>query len=203
MSTRHAPDILADIRRMQEEIRQLRLRRSGDGQVMAWQPLGYYIAPHWKGFTGIPGIRFGTDADYNDITIEQAPRYYVDRDRVYLGGCVEWDSTRLGEPNVYGPPGDTTSPITASQYTLFEFLPGAYAPHRQTYLNFTECLDLTNTGWLGCLGAAIETGITLPRATVTLIQLTYPGDVHSSPVGDEILDGTVVSLDGLSWRIST
>lgn len=168
-----------------------------------WLPLGYYLAPHWKGTSNIPGLAFGDDDTYNDLTeSDYTPRFYLDRDRVYLGGCIEFDIDRLGESNTYGTPGDTNV-TTASQYELFSWLPAPYAAGREQHFWLHEDLDLSETGWLGSQVLIGTQGFVTPRGFGTVLDLTFDGDTHSTPTGDPILQGTVVTLDGISWRVST
>jgi hypothetical protein len=194
--------MFTDIRRMQEEIRQLRLRKCGDGPPGPWMPFGYYLPPHWKGTKNIPGLAFGDDTTYVDLTAsDYTPRFYLDRDRVWLGGCVEFDIDRLGEANTYGAPGDTFD-STGGQYEFFSFLPARYAAAREQHFWLREDLDLSETGWLGSEVLIGTQGIDDPRGFGTVLDLTFDGDVHSEPSGDPLLQGTVVCLDGISWRVS-
>lgn len=199
MSARQAPDVVSQIKRMQEEIRQLRLRLSGGSAPGQWQSLGYYLAPHWKGLANITGIRFGTDADYNDLTHEHGPRFYVDRDRVYLGGNIEWDSTRVGESNVYGPPGDESSSYATDRFQVTQWFPADWSPARQTFFRVDENLNFTESGWLGSQ-AWSRTPTPGGRSQMELLDVTFPTG-GPGYTGDPLEDGTVVCLDGISWRI--
>lgn len=202
--TRRPTDIIDDLHRMQEEIRQLRLRPSGIEPVGPWLPLGPYLAPFWKGVSNIPGLEFGDDTTYNDLTAsDYTPRFYLDRDRVWLGGCVEFDIDRLGDSNTYGVAGDTHVESTTSQYTLFLWLPAIYAPVREQHAWLHEDLDLTETGWLGSELLVGIQGTSDPRGFASFLDLTFAGDTHTTPAGDPIEQGTVVNLDGISWRVST
>jgi hypothetical protein len=166
-------------------------------------PLGYYLAPFWKGTQEIPGLRFGDDDTYNDLEAsDYTPRFYLDRDRVWLGGCIEFDIARLEDANTYGAPGDTHDESSTTQYTLFSWLPAEYAPAREQHLWLREDLDLTETGWLGSELLVGTQGLLTPRGFATLLDLTFDGDSHDEPAGDPILTGTVVCLDGISWRVS-
>jgi hypothetical protein len=186
----------------EERLRRLEIRET-DTSVMPWQPLGYYLAPFWKGTKNIPGLRFGDDDTYNDLTAsDYTPRFRLDRDEVQLGGCMEFDIDRLADANTYGAPGDTHAESGTSQYVMFIWLPATFAPAREQHLQLGEDLDLSETGWLGSELLAGTQGISDPRGFGTLLDMTFAGDTHTNPPGDPLLQGTVVCLDGISWQVS-
>jgi hypothetical protein len=176
---------------MQEEIRQLRLRREGDRAPGPWLPLGYYLTPHWRGLQNIPGIKFGTDDDFNDLSHDHCPRYYIDRDRVYLGGCVEFDAARVTEAAVYGLPGDESSSYVAGITAILQNLPAAASSERPMHDRLVENLNFSETGWIGDWCGVYSND----RAGLYVLQGTVDDNVG-------LITGTVVSLDHLSWRIS-
>lgn len=189
------------VRDHEERLRRLELRET-DIPVMPWLPLGPYLAPFWKGTSNIPGLRFGDDTTYNDLTAsDHTPRFRLDRDVVRLGGCVEFDIDRLGDSNTYGVTGDTHTDSSTSQYTLFVWLPAIYAPSREQHLELREDLDFSETGWLGSELLVGTQGISDPRGFGSILDMTFAGDTHTTPTGDPLRQGTVIRLDGIEWTV--
>lgn len=176
MSARPAPDVISQIKRMQEEIRQLRLRVSGGGGPGAWQSLIPFLTPGWAaiGAWASPGATPGDGfSDINDTTKGTWPRWYQDRDRIYLGGAVRFNE---------------------AAWTGSGYLQGLiYTGHtveagREQQVVFQEDTNYSSVGMI------CQTGYVLGGALAIIT-----GD---EGYGLNMLDGTVLGLDHISYRIS-
>ncbi len=114
--TPNAPDLSRQILRMQEQIRQLRLRKTGAAEpVEAWQALAPYVGTGWA--------VDGTMADALHA------RFYKDRDRVYFMGVLYFGGGAGSTPD---------KPIKS--------MPAGYAPKwLQNMMVFTDADNTIST----------------------------------------------------------
>jgi len=82
-------DMVSQMQRMQEQVRQLRMKRSSAAAVpvAANQLLYPYLRPGW---------RTTVNTNSNSLADPVAPRFYLDRGRVYLDGVVKYTAALVG-----------------------------------------------------------------------------------------------------------
>lgn len=167
------PDLVAQMHRMQEQIRQLRMKRStGATSVTANQLLYPYLRQGWLA---------SVNTNANSLADPVAPRFYLDRGRVYLDGVVKYTAALNG-----GFPGNVIIGGTAigTQYITNE--------QQSDYL-LSEDTFWTNTG-------ALPAGSFPPVRAANIYG--YAGGEMELALVQTPPDGISLSLAGISWRVA-
>jgi hypothetical protein len=174
-----APDLVSRILRMEEEIRQLRLRPPGSDPLQPWQSLYPFLTSHWQGSPG------GHDA--SDVTDFFAPRYYLDRGRVYLNGIVLFDASAGSDAH-----GTIAQGAIGDLYIVED---------QQSDFTFFEDTSFSNVG-------SVPVGDPNPPAWSRGGYIAGGGPGYfvlgmfkGNDTDDPVPDGLAISLAGVSWRV--